>query len=74
MPLRVYGPPMTTSAGVRVRKRIHIRRRRPARRPAPKGAFAKKVLAIVARKEETKMIAENILQPAVLCLLPRPPR
>ena len=33
--------------------------------PKAKASFAKKVLAIVARKEETKMVAENILTPAV---------
>jgi len=42
------------------------RRRRAARRaPRATTAFAKKVLAVVSRKEETKYVANNILTPAV---------
>jgi len=41
------------------------RRRRPAGRKPARTTFAKKVLAIVNRKEETKYVANNILTPAV---------
>ena len=69
MPRNFPGTTATTLAGARAQMRAKKSSTKglvkKAIRKAANSAFAKKVLKVVKRGEETKMVAENILTPAV---------